>query len=55
VNDAAVKAWAASLDIALPDALLPGVILLLESMHASARALPVALDEPESGGDAQGT
>ncbi|MGY6254727.1 hypothetical protein [Paraburkholderia caledonica] len=53
MNDAAMKGWAATLDIALPDALLPGVASLLDSMHASARALAVALDEAEPGDDAE--
>ncbi|SAK71230.1 hypothetical protein [Caballeronia ptereochthonis] len=41
------KACAASLGIALPDALLTDVAALLDTMHASARQLAIALDEPE--------
>ncbi|SAK45080.1 hypothetical protein AWB77_00788 [Caballeronia fortuita] len=51
MNDAAIEAWSASLGIAVPDALLPGVAALLDSMHASARQLAAALDEAEPGDD----
>ncbi|SAK41031.1 hypothetical protein AWB80_00326 [Caballeronia pedi] len=51
MNHAALKAWAATLGIVLPDALLPDVAALLGAMHASARQLDSALTGPESGDD----
>jgi hypothetical protein len=51
MNDAALKAWATTLGIALPDALLSDVASLLDTMHASARQLGIALDETEPGDD----
>ena len=50
-GDASLKAWAARLDIALPDELATDVAALLDTMHASARQLAVALAGPESDDD----
>ena len=47
----ALKAYAARLGVALPDALLTNVSALLDTMHASAAQLAVALAEPESDDD----
>ncbi|CAH2806783.1 MAG: hypothetical protein CBHOC_4681 [uncultured Caballeronia sp.] len=46
--DASLKARAASRGIALPDALLADVAVLLDAMHASAAQLGIALAEPNS-------
>jgi hypothetical protein len=48
MNEAALKAWAATLRIAIPDALLSDVAALLDTMQTSARQLDIAPadDEP---------
>ncbi|MDR5837581.1 hypothetical protein [Caballeronia sp. LZ034LL] len=51
MNEASLRAWAATLGIALPDALLSDVAALLDTMHASARQLDVAPDSAEPGCD----
>jgi hypothetical protein len=51
MSDASVKAWAAKLGLDVPDALLPGVAALLDTMQASAAQLAVALAEIESESD----
>ncbi|MDR5817279.1 hypothetical protein QCE62_27115 [Caballeronia sp. LZ033] len=47
MNEASLQAWATTLGIALPDALLGDIAALLDTMHASARQLDVAPDPAE--------
>ncbi|MDR5758943.1 hypothetical protein [Caballeronia sp. LZ035] len=51
MNDASLKAWAATLGIVVPEALLRDVAALLDTMHASARQLDIALDQADPGDD----
>jgi hypothetical protein len=48
MNEAVLKAWAATLRVAIPDALLSDVAALLDTMHTSALQLATAPadDEP---------